>query len=168
MPASNTRIYERDAGDALWRRSLYTYWKRACPPPAMANLDVPTREACVVRRLTTNTPLQALTLWNDEQFVEASRAFAERALMQPGDDNARLVWLYRSTTARTPEGMEVERLNKALREFRERYAGAEEDAAKLLAIGAKKPKSDFPPIELAAWSMLASALLNLNAAICQS
>ena len=71
MPSSNTRRFERDNGEDLWRRSLYTYWKRAAPPPSMLTFDAPTREYCAgTRRISTNTPLQALVLWNDEQFVE--------------------------------------------------------------------------------------------------
>ncbi len=78
MPQSNTRAYMQGKGQDLWRRSLYTYWKRAAPPPSMLALDAPTREFCTTRRLTTNTPLQALVLWNDPQFVEAARAARAR------------------------------------------------------------------------------------------
>ena len=75
----NTRSYEQGKGDDLWRRSLYTYWKRASPPPSMLTLDAPTREFCTVRRFATNTPLQALVLWDDPQFVEAARKLEQDA-----------------------------------------------------------------------------------------
>jgi hypothetical protein len=172
MPQSNTRIFQRDMGEGLWRRSLYTYWKRACPPPSLMNLDAPTREACVIRRASTNTPLQALTLWNDEQFVEAARGLAQRvltdaSLAQSRDDAARLTWIFRSSTGRTPDAAELSRLRQVLVSFRERYASAPDDAAKLLKVGAAPIASDVEPSELAAWSMLASAVMNLNAAISQ-
>ena len=95
MPQSNTRTFQRGEGEDLWRRTLYTYWKRACPPPALMNFDAPTRESCSVRRATTNTPLQALTLWNDEQYVEAARALAQRTLAGSEDDRTRLKQMFR-------------------------------------------------------------------------
>ncbi len=169
MPQSNTREYARSTGAGLWRRSLYTYWKRACPPPSLMNLDAPTREACVVRRITTNTPLQALTLWNDEQFVEAARALAQRVLLEPGaDDGARLSAMYRRCTGRAAGADELARMAEALAAFRARYAAAPDDAEKLLKIGEAPMSAAAKPGELAAWTMLANALLNLSATITQS
>ena len=91
-------FYEMGDGSELWRRSLYTYWKRALPPPSMMTFDAPTREFCITRRLTTNTPLQALVLWNDPQYVEASRVLAQRVLHEDAADD-RVEW----TTNRTEE-----------------------------------------------------------------
>jgi hypothetical protein len=114
MVQSNTREYVVGQGSDLWRRSLYTYWKRACPPPTLLALDAPTREVCVVRRASTNTPLQALALWNDEQFVEAARGLAERTLQGPGDEEEKLATLFRRCTGRRPEPDELASLSGAL------------------------------------------------------
>jgi hypothetical protein len=168
MPASNTRIYVQGTGEELWRRSLYTYWKRACPPPSLMTLDAPTRETCVVRRTTTDTPLQALVLWNDEQFVEAARLLATRTLAQPGDDAARLAALFRRCTARVPEPEEAAELASALADLRARYAADPQAAQGVIAVGATPPAMDLPVPELAAWTLLANAVLSLDATLCRS
>jgi len=165
MPESNTRIYERGKGEDLWRRSLYTYWKRAAPPPSLAALDSPTRESCTVRRISTNTPLQALVLWNDEQFVEAARVLAARTLAEPGDDQAKLGRLYQRCTAREPSNLERAALNRTLAHFRERFSQSPEDAAKIIAVGETMKPKDAEAAELAAWTMIASSMLNLDATI---
>ncbi len=167
MPASNTRFYVRGEGDQLWRRSIYTYWKRACPPPSLMTFDAPTREFCTIRRPSTDTPLQALVIWNDEQFVEAARVLAERVLDVQGGDRERLTSLYRRCTARRPNESELALLTKTLGEFRERYRAAPDDAKKLIAIGMKPAKPELEPVELAAWTLVASALFDLDATICQ-
>ncbi|HEU4420725.1 MAG TPA: DUF1549 and DUF1553 domain-containing protein, partial [Planctomycetota bacterium] len=95
FPGSNTERYEPDTGDALHRRSLYTFWKRTAPPALLTTLDAPSREQCVVERQITNTPLQVLALWNDEGMLEAARAFAQRCRAQPGDDTLRLDFAFR-------------------------------------------------------------------------
>jgi hypothetical protein len=168
MVQSNTRAYERGAGEELWRRSLYTYWKRACPPPAMLTLDAPTRESCTIRRTTTNTPVQALALWNDEQFVEAARVLAQRTLVESSDDEDRLQRMFRRCTGRRADAGELALLLDALRDFRGRYAGAEGDARALVDLGEAPRPADASVTELAAWTMLASSLLNLDATICRS
>ncbi|HUR27386.1 MAG TPA: DUF1553 domain-containing protein, partial [Planctomycetota bacterium] len=166
MPQSNTRVFEAGMGDEMWRRSLYTYWKRACPPPSLLTFDAPTREFCTIRRASTNTPLQALVLWNDEQFVEAARVLAERVLDEPGaDDHARLARLLRRCTGRAPGSSELAQLQSALTAFRERYSAAPSDAAALAAVGRRKPQAAHATVELAAWTMLASAALNLDATL---
>ena len=165
MLQSNTREYARGNGDDLYRRSLYTYWKRACPPPTMLTLDAPTRESCTIRRATTNTPLQALVLWNDVQFVEASRALAARTLTDGGDEPARITRLFERCATRAPEADELALLTAALAEFRARYQAAREAAGLLIGVGESKPPAELDPVELAAWTMLANAVLNLDAVI---
>ena len=175
MPASNTRAFEVGQGADLWRRSLYTYWKRAVPPPALSTFDAPTRESCVIRRQLTNTPLQALVLWNDEQFVEAARVLAERILAQPvpederaaEGDRDRIVRLFRTCTSRLPEDDEVEAVHAALEAYRERFAAAPEDADRLLALGRRPVAADSDTVELGAWTLVASAVLNLHETLTQ-
>jgi hypothetical protein len=170
MLQSNTRVYERDSGDGLWRRSLYTYWKRACPPPALLMLDAPTREFCTIKRNATNTPLQAFVLWNDEQFVEAARVLAQRTLGDAlaASDDAKLASMFRRCTSREPAAAELDALRQTLAAFRERYANDAEGAAKLVELGEAMTAKDVDPRELAAWTMIANALLNLDATISRS
>jgi hypothetical protein len=166
MPQSNTRLFERGAGDELWRRSLYTYWKRACPPPSLMAFDAPTREFCTIQRASTNTPLQALVLWNDEQFVEAARVLATRTLREEhADDAARLAALFVRCATRLPDADEHRLLAGALEEFRARYHDSPDEAAGLLEVGESPVPEDLDPAELAAWTMLCNALLNLDAVI---
>ncbi len=166
MPQSNTRSYVQDSGADLYRRSLYTYWKRAVPPPTMLTLDAPTREFCTTRRLTTNTPLQALVLWNDPQFVEAARAAAALGLIAEGlDDATRIAALVRRLTGASPTAPVEAALQSALATFRARYEGAPDDAKALLATGASPLPSGIPLAELAAWTMLANTVLASDAVI---
>jgi mono/diheme cytochrome c family protein len=162
MPQSNTRTFVRGEGDDLWRRSLYTYWKRAVPPPSLQTFDAPTRESCVIARQTTNTPLQALVLWNDEQFVEAARALAARSLASGEDDATRLTWLLRTAVGRAPEASELTLLSEALAGFRERYSADEAAAQELLSVGVMPRPEGLAAQELAAWTMIANAVLCLH------
>jgi hypothetical protein len=193
MPASNTREYVMGSGADLWRRSIYTYWKRAAPPPTLSTFDAPTRESCTIRRPTTNTPLQALALWNDPQFVEAARALAARVLHEattsdgarastsptaPSSpagqrgaestdraDAAHLARIVRCATGRTPDASEIAAARVTLGELRARYRAAPDDAVELLAVGASPVPTDLDPVELAAWTLVASTALSLDAAI---
>jgi hypothetical protein len=167
MPGSNTRVYERGMGDDLWRRSLYTYWKRAAPPPSMLTFDAPTREFCTIRRTATNTPLQALVLWNDPQFVEAARVLAERVLQGAQDDRARLSELFRRCTAQAPDAAQLELLEQTLAAFRERYRASPAEAAALVDVGERPVAEGLDAAELAAWTMIASAVLDLDATVNQ-
>ncbi|MFO1051173.1 MAG: PSD1 and planctomycete cytochrome C domain-containing protein [Planctomycetota bacterium] len=160
--SSNTQVFQRDSGDALWRRSLYTFWKRTSPNPQMATFDAPTREFCVVRRAATNTPLQALVLWNDEQFVEAARNLAQRVMREAGDDTARLDRMFRLCTGRHPSARESSILRSTLLDFRNRYRGAATDAEALLGRGESRPDPALDPIESAALTMVASTVLSLD------
>lgn len=166
MLQSNTRAYEQGQGDALWRRSLYTYWKRACPPPTLLVLDAPTREFCTIRRSSTNTPLQALALWNDEQFVEAARALAQRTLLQPGDDRQRLSAMHRRCTGHPLDDDRAALAQDLLGRLRQRYQQAPADADQLLAVGQAPRDAALPGPELAAWTLVANAFLNLDATLC--
>jgi hypothetical protein len=165
MLQSNTRIFNRDDGDNLWRRSLYTYWKRACPPPNLLTFDAPTREFCTIRRSTTNTPLQALVLWNDEQFVEAARLLATRTMQEQRDDAERLAAMYRRTTARELRGRQAEMAMFTLRELQRRYQADPAAANELLGVGTKPATGDLSASNLAAFTMLASAFLDLDATV---
>ena len=166
MPQSNTRVFVRGDGDDLWRRSMYTYWKRACPPPSLLTLDAPTREFCTIRRSTTNTPLQALVLWNDPQFVEAARVLAQRTFMAAGEDiQAGINGMFLRCTGRAPSALEAERLQKAFHSFLERYTSAPEEATKLLEVGEAEVPGSMDAPKLAAWTLLANALLSLDEVI---
>jgi len=129
----------------------------------LMTFDAPTREFCNIRRVTTNTPLQALVLWNDEQFVEAARALASRTLSEPAeDDAARLARIFTRCAVRPPEERELAALAAALSDFRARYTAAPEDARKLLGVGEAMVPAELDPVELASWTMLANAILDLD------
>jgi mono/diheme cytochrome c family protein len=161
---SNTYRFAADTGhEKVHRRSLYTFWKRTAPPPQMTVTDAPSREACVVRRERTNTPLQALLLMNETQYVEAARALAERVLREGGGtDESRLTYLFRLAAARKPDADEVTELASALADFRATYARDAAAATKLIAVGETKPDPKLDPAELAAWTMVGNTVLNLD------
>jgi hypothetical protein len=160
---SNTRFYVRDSGDNLYRRSLYTFLKRTAPPPFLSNFDAPNREQFCSRRERSNTPLQALQLMNDTQHVEAARALAARALSEgSADDNARIVWLYRTVLARRPSSREAAILAESLAGHRARYAADPNAAGRLISHGESTPPESLPKAELAAWTLLCNTLLNLD------
>lgn len=162
-PTSNTARYQQDHGDALYRRSLYTFWKRTAPPPALAALDAPSRESCVVRRSLTNTPLQALALMNDIQFVEAARFLGERILREGGATvEERLRHGFRLATSRWPETGELAALRAVFEAQREHYAADPAAAAALLAVGEKPRDPSMDAIELAAMTIVGNVLLNLD------
>lgn len=165
MPNSNTRIFQMGSGEDLWRRSIYTYWKRAAPPPSMLTFDAPTREFCTVARTSTNTPLQALVLWNDVQFVESARGAAARVVRGAPDDDSRLELLYTLCTGRSLDEARRGALAAALAGFRERYQLASRDAAALVETGESPVPEDLDAGELAAWTMLASAVMSSDASI---
>ncbi|MGV3661075.1 MAG: DUF1553 domain-containing protein, partial [Prosthecobacter sp.] len=157
--------YVADTGDGLWRRSLYSFWKRQAPPPALLTFDGPTREKCTARRARTNTPLQALVLLNDETYVEAARALATWALAQKGDDAARLAQAFRRVTSREPEKEELAMLTGLLGKQRARFAAQPEEARKLIAVGTTQHGRELDAVELAAWTVALHAVLNLDEVI---
>jgi hypothetical protein len=154
--------YDQSEGGDLWRRSLYTYWKRQAPPPAMLAFDGPTRETCTVRRPRTNTPLQALVLLNDTTYLEAARALAALVLKQSTDDEERLRQAFRRVTARTPSPDELTVLQRLLSQQRTRFSHDARAAQQFLSVGASTSGSSFDRTELAAWTATAHALLNLD------
>jgi hypothetical protein len=160
---SNTRFYEQDHGTALYRRSLYTFLKRTAPPPFMANFDAPNREQFCTRRERSNTPLQALQLMNDVQHVEAARALAERMLVEGGRDTAdRLTFAYRTVLARRPESAELALVQQQLETHLARYREDAEAAQALISAGESKARPELPAAELAAYTLVANMLLNLD------
>jgi hypothetical protein len=163
---SNTREFKRDDGDALYRRSLYTFWKRTAPPPSLLTFDAPSRENCTVRRPRTNTPLQALTLMNDAQYVEASRHLAQRMLTEGGDaPESRITFAFRLVTGRTPTENEVAVLLRVLGKQSEIFSADVEAAKQLISVGESKPKEDLDPAEHAAYTMVANLIMNLDEAV---
>jgi hypothetical protein len=154
--------YVVSEGEDLYRRSVYMWWKRTCPPPNLNTFDAPEREFCRVQRSRTNTPLQALVLLNDPTFVEAARKLAERMIVDGGkQDRSRLRYGFRLVTARIPTAAELELLGTSLKTFRRRFAADVNSAASLLSVGdSNVPELNQP--ELAAYTAIANMLLNLD------
>jgi hypothetical protein len=162
MEGSDTRFYKADAGPGLYRRSVYTLWKRAAPPASMEVFNGPTRESCVVRRERTDTPLQALATMNDVQFVEAARYLAETAMENAIGFDARLDFIASRVLARPLAANERAIARKAYDDFEHYYSTHPEDARKFLDDGDRKPDPSLAPSEHAALSMIASQFLNLD------
>ena len=168
MNVSDTRSYQRDKGDNLHRRSLYTFWKRMAPPASMEIFNAPNRELCVVRRERTNTPLQALVTLNDEQFLEAARALAQRTLTECGTEFAdRANGLALRLLARPLRSEETPIVASSLDKLRTHYAAHPEDAERLLSIGEAPRDATLDVVELAAWTMLTNELMNLDEVLCK-
>ena len=162
--SSDTAEFVADLDDhAIHRRSLYTFLKRTAPPPQMAVFDGPNRESCVVRRERTNTPLQALLLMNDPQFVEAARALAQRVLREASaDERARAALLVELTTCRPPRIEEIVSIVEGVHTELKHYRQNPEEAVKLLSVARADGERLNDPAELAAWTMAASMTLNLD------
>jgi hypothetical protein len=158
--------YERDKGEGLYRRSLYTFWKRTSPPPMMISFDAAPRNTCIVRRQVTSTPLQSLVLLNDPQFTEASRWLSQRMFKEGGTSiESRITYLFRLLTSRGPKPAELALLERMYGEQRELFAKNEQDSLKLLTVGDKANDPAIPSVDLAAGSVVASALLNFDETI---
>ena len=161
-----SQAYTRDTGSALYRRSMYTFWKRTVPPPTMTTFDASSRETCVLSRSRTNTPLQALALLNEVAFVEAARNFGQRMLSEGGEGHQdRLKWGFRELTSRWPSTEELEILGGLLDRSLNRYADDQESATQLIDVGDSEPLEDIDPISLAAYTQVASLLFNLDEVI---
>ncbi|HXX92071.1 MAG TPA: DUF1553 domain-containing protein, partial [Planctomycetota bacterium] len=163
MRESNTKVYQRDSGEALYRRSLYWFWKRMAPPASLEILNAPAREVSCVRRERTNTPLQALVTLNDIQFIEAARALAQKAWKEGGaTDAGRMDLLARRVLSRPFSAAESAVVARGLERLRAHYRAKPEDAKALLGVGESKPDGTLDAAELAAWTMISNELLNLD------
>jgi hypothetical protein len=163
MPESNTRNYKQDEGESLYRRSMYTLWKRAAPPASMELFNAPNRETCVMARERTNTPLQALVTLNDPQFVEAARKLAESLLEDDSQDAAaRLQKIAARLLSRNFNDTELAIIQSSLTKLLEYYRVHEDEAAKVTHVGEAPVDSKLPVGELAAWTMTVNQLLNLD------
>ena len=166
MIGSNTRDYRRDTGENLYRRSMYTFWKRSAPPASMEIFNATARETCTVRRERTNTPLQALVTLNDTQFVEAARHLAQVVLkdsqLNSIDETPRLNAMALRLLARSLRPAELPIVKKSLDDFQAYYQSHPDDANKLISDGESKPDPAIKPEKLAAWTLLANELMNLD------
>jgi len=161
----SAQLFQQDHGADLYRRTLYTFWKRSVPPPNLNALDAPSREVCTVRRERTNTPLQALVLLNDPTFVEAARKLAERTLQTASDDRARIEYAFELVTARQPDQREAAILLTELSNQRESFQQEPAAAESLLAVGESPRDTSLNAVEHAAFTNVAIAILNLDEAI---
>jgi Protein of unknown function (DUF1553) len=162
----SAQSYQQSRGKDLYRRGLYTFWKRTVPPASFATFDAPDREKCTARRALTNTPLQALALLNDPTYVEASRALAQRTLLEGGTEtNDRLAYAFRLATARKPTRKERGVLRSLLEERLESFQKDHQATLALLAAGDSPRDKRLDPPELAAWTTVASVILNLDETI---
>lgn len=165
MPSSYPSAFQADGGNDVYRRSVYSFWKRGLPPPQMTIFDAPNRDSCIARRERTNTPLQALLLMNEELHMSAARRYAEQLCEQPSSSpEARLAAAYEAITAQTPSVATLSRLTSAWEAFRESYANDQEATRALLANdpGVDGSGSPVPDADLAAYTMLVHSLFNLD------
>jgi hypothetical protein len=158
----SNEVYKQDTGPALYRRSMYTYLKRLAPQPQLTTFDAPTREVCTVRRERTDTPLQALAMENDPQYLEAARHLAVNAIQSAPDPEKRLDYMSERLLARPLAKDEQSVLLKTLCNFNDTYAKEPDAAAKVIRIGDSPPNTTIPAPEQAAWTMVASEFLNLD------
>jgi hypothetical protein len=154
--------YVQSHGKDLYRRTMYTFIKRTAPPPSLVTFDAPDRETCTVRRPRTNTPLQALILMNDPTYVEASRKLAERLMKEATTRDDRIVLGFRLATARPPSPDELSLLQRLFDQQLAVYRANPQAASKLLSVGESSRDEGLDAAELAAWTMVANVILNLD------
>ena len=162
--ASSNR-YPQSTGDGLYRRSLYTAWKRAAPPPSAISFDASERLVCTVTRQRTNTPLQALVLLNDPQYVESARVLAEDVVRHEADDPARAAYAFRRVISRAPTPSEVSHLMRLHDTERTRFEDDPDAAAALLTTGDRPRDPSLDPVDVAAWTVVTSTIMNLDEAV---
>src|SRR5262249_44834792 len=161
--------YKQDSGEGLYRRSLYTFWKRTAPPPAMMNFDAAGRETCVVRRSRTDTPMQALGLMNEVTYLEAARVLAARMMKEGGSTpEERIGFGFRLATARRPTARETAVLTNSLSHYLEKYRTDREAAVKYLSQGEHPRDESLDACELAAYTVVASLICNLDETVTKS
>jgi hypothetical protein len=166
VSVSRSVVYKQDQGENLYRRSMYTFWKRTCPPPSLSTFDAPDRETCLVRRAQTNTPLQALVLMNDPTYVEAARVLAERVMLDGGkSQESKLDYLFRLALARDCQKSERTALLSLLEDARKYFKAEPAKAKSLLSTGAAKRNAKLDATELAAWASVTSVILTLDETI---
>ncbi len=161
----STAKYEQDKGKKLYRRSLYTFWKRTVPPPSMMTFDAVSRDFCMVKRETTSTPLQALIMLNDPQIVEAARVLSYRAIEEKSDLEKRIAFMFELATSRTPEAEELEKLMVYFKEELNRFSKNEKEVEAFLNIGEFEQKDLLEKPEMAAYAVVANAIFNLDETI---
>ncbi|MCH7685799.1 MAG: DUF1553 domain-containing protein, partial [Planctomycetes bacterium] len=160
---ASTTDYQQSHGPDLYRRSMYTYWKRTVAPPTMMNFDAGAREYCTVRRPRTNTPLQALTLMNDVTFVEAARVLAQRMMIEGGKSpRNRITYAFRLATSRRPTSPELKILVDGFEHYLSGYRRDQQAAKKLISAGESPLKQELDAAELAAYTAVGSLILNLD------
>jgi hypothetical protein len=159
----SAQTYVQSHGSDLYRRSMYTFWKRSVPYPTLNTFDAPDREKCTARRSVTNTPLQALVVLNDPTYVEAARVFAERDLREAGPNRLdRIRFAFRLATDRDPTAQESAVLEKLYRKEMIHYDSDRAAATKLVSVGESKRDPKLDPAELAAWTLVTSTILNMD------
>lgn len=162
-------VYRQDKGEGLYRRSMYTFWKRTCPPPGLNTFDAPEREVCTARRSRTNTPLQALVLMNDPTYLEAARKLAERTMISGGDSpERRIEFACRLALSRRPTPAESKLLLTLYHQRLNRFRQHPSAAAALVAVGESPRDKSLPEPELASWASIMSVILNLDEMITRS
>jgi hypothetical protein len=162
----SAQTYTPGHGKDLYRRSMYSFWKRTMPPPGLITFDAPDREKCTARRTITNTPLQALVLMNDPTYVEAARALAQRTIREAGDDPARRIGhAFRLAAGRTPTRQELRILRDLVRRQSAHFSGNVKAALAVLRVGESPFDKTMDPVELASWTVVASTILNLDETI---
>ena len=163
MDESNTRVYHQDSGDKLYRRSMYTFWKRSAPPASMDIFNAPSREVCTVRRERTNTPLQALVTMDDPQFVEAARVLAQNAMLAShGRPERGFDFMANRLLARSLDSKETDIVARSYHDYLNYYDSKPQDAVKLLGVGESKSNPKLSKPEFAAMTMVANEMLNLD------
>jgi hypothetical protein len=158
----SAQFFVQSHGKDLYRRSMYTFWKRTSPPPQMTTFDAPDRETCTVRRSRTNTPLQALVLMNDPTYVEAARKLSERMIRHAPTPEDRLRFAFRLATARFPSERELSVLTNMLERQRHKYQHDRAAAQQLLGVGEAATDDSLAKEEIAAYAIVASVILNLD------
>lgn len=158
-------VYKQDHGEGLYRRSMYTFWKRTCPPPGMNTFDAPEREFCMARRSRTNTPLQALVLMNDPTYLEVARKLAERVIKSAESPEARAKIAFRLALSRRPTPGETKILLRTVENQLARFRQNSAASKQLLAIGESRRDETIDEAELAAWTSVMSVILNLDEVI---